>query len=276
MSSTVANVNEILEEDEGGLSGFTILTILATLLMVFVLVVYYAYKQGMARASSYAEELPVVAADPTPVAEDVPLDVAKSDRAEVYDRITNGTVPTRTVTYENQSEDALSGYGAAPTTLSSNGRPGAPDTSGSRAETEDPAVAAVTTRQPVQSEPRTAQATTAAEPARQPARETPETARTAASTTAPEPQPAPGALSGSHVVQVGAFDSNADALSYFEGMTGKMGTLVSSKEPDVQVAEVKGRTYHRLRIGPFPSKSAANNYCNQLKTRGQDCLVRGV
>ncbi|MEE4210243.1 MAG: SPOR domain-containing protein [Parvularcula sp.] len=279
-------MNEILDDDEGGLSGFTILTILATLLLVFVLVVYYAYRQGMASASNYAEELPVVAADPTPVAEDVPLDVARSDREEVYDRITNGTVPTRTITFEEREADPLSAYNAAPSKLASNGRPGAPERAGTQdvLSDPDPAVAAMgePMSTPVRNEPQRVAETAVNEPA---ATQTAQASTTQAQTAKPEPAqttpvPTPvaakGALAGSHVVQVGAFDSNRDALSYFEGLGQKMGSLVTNKSAEVQVAEVKGRTYHRLRIGPFPSQSAANNYCNQLKTRGQECLVRGV
>ncbi|MEM9810532.1 MAG: SPOR domain-containing protein [Pseudomonadota bacterium] len=266
MSSTVASVNDILDEDEGGLSGFTILAILATLLMVFVLVVYYAYRQGVARASSFTEELPVVAADPTPVAEDVPLDVARTERQEVYDRV-SGALPTRTVTFEDPERDALNGYGSAPSKLSSTRE----EASADKPRIENPLVTAMADDQPVRR-------TTTPTPSQKPANTSAKRAQTATSP-APVParsNPAPAALGGTHVVQVGAFDSNAAAIAFYEGMRNRFGTLMSSKQPDVQRAEVGGRTYHRLRVGPFTSKADASAYCQSLKARSQDCLVRGV
>ncbi|MEO1657500.1 MAG: SPOR domain-containing protein [Pseudomonadota bacterium] len=268
MSTTVASVNDILKEDEGGLSGFTILAILATLLMVFVLVVYYAYRQGVARASSFSEEIPVVAADPNPVAEDVPLDVAKNERQEVYDRVA-GALPTRTVTFEDPSTDAMNGYGSAPAKLSPTTTLPAPTAQ----QRPDPAVTALT--QAARDTDRLAGATATPASTRQvPA---PSTKPRDIPVRASSPTATPTtAISGSHVVQVGAFDSNAAALDYFEGLSGRLGSLVSSKQPDVQRAEVNGRTFYRLRIGPFTSKDAATQYCSTLKTRSQDCLVRGV
>ncbi|MEM0930131.1 MAG: SPOR domain-containing protein [Pseudomonadota bacterium] len=268
MSTTVASVNDILKEDEGGLSGFTILAILATLLMVFVLVVYYAYRQGVARASSFSEEIPVVAADPNPVAEDVPLDVAKNERQEVYDRV-SGALPTRTVTLENPNTDAMNGYGSAPAKLSPTTTLPAPSV-----QRPDPAVTALT--EAARDTDRLAGAsTTSGAPTRQvPA---PSTKPRDIPVRASSPTATPTtAISGSHVVQVGAFDSNAAALDYFEGLSGRLGSLVASKQPDVQRAEVNGRTFYRLRIGPFTSKDAATQYCSTLKARSQDCLVRGV
>ncbi|MEM7742043.1 MAG: SPOR domain-containing protein [Pseudomonadota bacterium] len=267
MSTTVASVNDILKEDEGGLSGFTILAILATLLMVFILVVYYAYRQGVARASSFSEEIPVVAADPNPIAEDVPLDVAKNERQEVYDRV-SGALPTRTVTLEDPSSDAMNGYGSAPAKLSPTTTLPAP-----QSQRTDPAVTALTTSA------RDTDRLAGASPSRAPSRTVP------APSTKPRDIPVRAstptatpttAISGTHVVQVGAFDSNATAMGYFEGLSDRLGGLVSSKQPDIQRADVNGRTYYRLRIGPFTSKDAASQYCSTLKSRSQDCLVRGV
>ncbi len=34
-----------------------------------------------------------------------------------------------------------------------------------------------------------------------------------------------------------------------------------------------GRTYYRLRVGPFVGMSEAHAVCQALKARGQDCIV---
>lgn len=271
MSSTVAHVNELLEEDEGGLSGFTILSILTILVLVFMLVVVYAYRQGKASATVESEQLPVVTADPSPVAEDVPLAVAAEDgRQEVTDRI-NGTLDTRIVTAEDPSRDTLDSYPGAPARMAQRDEPVLdsrnPDpvvTAMNRPQTNTPAAetSASTRNVPAPTKKPAAQEQAAA------TQQQTASASTSSSSASP--------TSGTHVVQVGAFDSNKAAYDYFDGLASRMGSFVSAKRPDIQQATVNGRSYHRLRIGPFSSKSEANNYCGQLKSRGQDCLVRGV
>lgn len=278
MSSTAASMNDFVDDEEGGLSGFTILAILVTLIVVFSLVVWYAYQQGKASAAATAE-LPQVAANPSPVAEDVPLDATRDGgRQEVYDRV-SGSVETRVVTQENPGRDPLDGYGGAPASMTPRE---APATATSEPAREDPVVAAITQNEEpartVQPPSRNPRAQTETQPAqRQPVRVTEVgTAATTAATAQTPARAAPAAMTGTHVVQVGAFDSNSAALDFFDGLSRRLGTTVSSKLPDIQVAEVNGRTYHRLRIGPFTSKAEADRYCADLKTRGQDCLVRGV
>jgi cell division protein FtsN len=246
--------------------------------MVFALVVYYAYRQGMATGIASSETLPAVTADPRPIAEDVPLTADRDGaRQEVQDLLAGNSTP-RVVTAEDPARDALDGYSGAPTSMRREPvrqetvaeRPASTDTvaTAEREASEPPrrkpaasSAATEVAQRPVRQEPvRAAQATPAVQPAQQPV------------TTAAGPTMA----GATHVVQVGAFDSNKAALDYFDGLSGKMGGLVSSKMPDIQVADVKGRTYHRLRIGPFTSKSDADAYCRSLKAKGQDCLVRGV
>lgn len=283
MSSTVANVNDILEEDEGGLSGFTILAILATLIAVFILVVFYAYRQGKASAIAASEQLPVVAADPSPVSEDVPLDVTRDGvRTEVFDRV-NGNVDTRVVTAEDPSRDTLDGYSGAPASMLARNEPAPEETTPAAT---DPVVTAMTQTAETQRQvtpPSQKPAASSSTPAETrtvqretPIRATAEPQQQQAAAQTPASSGTVSAVAGTHVVQVGAFPSSKAAYDFFDGLSSKMGALLSDKRPDVQVAEVNGRTYHRLRIGPFDSKAAAQNYCSQLKNRGQDCLVRGV
>jgi len=45
----------------------------------------------------------------------------------------------------------------------------------------------------------------------------------------------------------------------------------------VETADLGDRgVYHRLRVGPFASSDAAKTYCEGLKERGQDCLIKGL
>jgi len=267
MSATTARMNDVFDdEDEGGLSGFTILAILSALIVIFVLVVMYAYRQGVASKTTLgSEELPVVVADPRPIAEDVPpTATTPSVREEVYSVLEGGS-PSRVVTSEDPARDALNGYG------------GAPQQTPERSAATDPEPMAPTRNDPVEAAITQAaqERTLPSAPSRKPTT----TTQTAVATTPARQAPAPAATTavvGTHVVQVGAFDSNKAALDYFDGLSGRLGSMLADKRPDIQRAEVKGRTYHRLRIGPFTSKSSADQYCAQLKTRGQDCLVRGL
>jgi len=83
------------------------------------------------------------------------------------------------------------------------------------------------------------------------------------------------ALSGSHLVQVGAFRSENEANGVWTRMQAKLGSYTDGKATDIEVADLGDKgTYYRLRIGPFLTSDAAKTYCEGLKQRGQDCLIR--
>lgn len=83
------------------------------------------------------------------------------------------------------------------------------------------------------------------------------------------------ALSGSHLVQVGAFRSEDEANGVWRRMQAKLGAYAAGKSTNIEVTDLgeKG-TFYRLRIGPFSTSDAAKTYCEGLKERGQDCLIR--
>ena len=241
--------------EEGGLSGFYVLAIFLAILAAFLVVVWFAYQKGLAMGAE--DRLPVVAADPRPVREEVPVALgAENPRQEVYERL-EGVSPTTVIADANPARDPMEGFETTPGTPA--------------ADTGTSAAATPAAERPA---PAPAQA-----PIEEPA---PRLAEAPAATPAPVPAPAPAPAAaaapavGTHVVQVGAFGSDEEALRFFGTLTGKHGAFVGDKAPDIQRAEVKGKTYHRLRLAPFASKTAAQGYCTELKAKGQDCLVRPV
>lgn len=89
-----------------------------------------------------------------------------------------------------------------------------------------------------------------------------------------EPAPAPAKVaSGAPLVQVGAFDSNAVAQGEWNRLSGKFGSLFSGKGQVIQKHEANGRTFWRLRVAGFGSRSDAQNFCAALKAGGTDCIA---
>jgi len=93
---------------------------------------------------------------------------------------------------------------------------------------------------------------------------------------APKPaaaEPAPAKVaSGSAMVQIGAFDSDALAKGEWQRVSGKFGNLFSGKSRVVQEAQSGGRTFWRLRAGGFESKDEARRFCAALIAGGVDCI----
>lgn len=244
------------DQEEGGLSGFYVLAIFLTLLAAFGVIVYFAYQKGLANAQASDGALPVVAADPSPVREEVPLVAHDDRRREVYDRL-EGVAPTAVIAEVDADRDPLDGYASA-----------TPADAPADAPVEPPAVS-----EPVA----TATASVAVAPAEPRPAPTPVVAPATGPTPEPVVAPAPAAMpAGTHAVQVGAFGSDEEAMRFYATLSGRHGELVADRTPDVQAADVKGTTYHRLRLGPFTSKADASGYCADLKAAGQDCLVRAL
>ncbi|MEE2567619.1 SPOR domain-containing protein [Hyphobacterium marinum] len=79
---------------------------------------------------------------------------------------------------------------------------------------------------------------------------------------------------GDWVVQIGSFRSEGEAEEAWVNFISRHSGVASGVSPDIQSAEIEGRgTYHRLRIAAFGSRDDASAYCSSLQDRGQDCFV---
>jgi hypothetical protein len=82
------------------------------------------------------------------------------------------------------------------------------------------------------------------------------------------------AASGTVVLQIGAYKSQADANTAWTIYKSKHSALLAGYAPDVQQADLgeKG-TWYRLRIGGFPSRDVATGLCDRLKADGGNCFL---
>ena len=108
----------------------------------------------------------------------------------------------------------------------------------------------------------------------------PEKVAKAATTTPPakikaaaEPTPV-AAATGSAVVQIGAFATEAQATEGWNRVAGLMGGAASGKGRKVEPVQVGGATRYRSQVTGFASHAAAVAFCTTLKSRHQDCIVK--
>jgi cell division septation protein DedD len=258
--------DEFEEDGEITISGFTVLLVALVVIALFSAIVFFAYQQGIRKSASTGGAVPTIAADPSPVRTERDLASAPAERGEVYDRL-EGNTPTEVIVEAEAGRDPLEGFDE---TISAS-TPGA-------VETQTSPDAIVT--QPVESQPASSdpiETASVSEPANtQPAANNIPVPTPAPANTNPATTPAAaGVTTGTHVVQVGAFRSRDEAMTFYNRLISKHGTFVSGKSPDVQRADLGAKgIYYRLRIGPFASKDAAATYCTSLKERGQDCLIK--
>jgi hypothetical protein len=123
------------------------------------------------------------------------------------------------------------------------------------------------TEAPVTAQPKAAEPTpaTPTQVAQAPApRPTPTPAAT------PAAQPAPAPAGGGATIQLGAFDSAATANAAWKAMSGRFKYLAPLSQ-SVMTANVKGKTYYRLRA----SGAGARDICRRLEVAGETCIVVG-
>lgn len=91
----------------------------------------------------------------------------------------------------------------------------------------------------------------------------------AAASTANQPAASDGVL-----VQLASLTSAAAAERSWQSMLSRHGAQLSGLTHSVQKIEIEGRgTFFRLRAGPFADRAAAQARCQQLKDKGQACIV---
>lgn len=83
---------------------------------------------------------------------------------------------------------------------------------------------------------------------------------------------ASGALDRGFLVQLGAFDSAANAKSGWQRLAKRH--ALSAHRPAEATVSVRGNRYVRLSIGSFPSFAEASSTCRAIRARGGACFVR--
>jgi hypothetical protein len=90
----------------------------------------------------------------------------------------------------------------------------------------------------------------------------------------PVDTPAKPAASGSYLLQVGAFKSDAEARTAWKAYQSKHAALLNGFGPDVQKVDLGDKgTWYRLRIASFADKDAAVAVCDRLKAQGGSCFL---
>ncbi|MDO8911427.1 MAG: CsgG/HfaB family protein [Phenylobacterium sp.] len=89
-------------------------------------------------------------------------------------------------------------------------------------------------------------------------------------TLAARPAKAPGRVA----VQIGAYASAALAHSGWSDTAARFPTFVAGKARRVEPVARDGQTFYRASVEGFSDTSAAQAFCDALKGRGRDCLVK--
>ncbi len=100
-------------------------------------------------------------------------------------------------------------------------------------------------------------------------------AKAAASAESPAVAPAAAhTASGSYVLQIGAYKSQAEAEQSWRAFQAKHAALMSGFSSDVKQVDLGDKgTWYRLRVGSFADKDAATAICEKLKAEGGNCFL---
>jgi cell division protein FtsN len=78
--------------------------------------------------------------------------------------------------------------------------------------------------------------------------------------------------SGTRMVQLGAYDSEALARDAWNRLVARDGDLLGAKSLYVERATSNARVFYRLRVAGFESADQTRRMCEALRGRGVDCI----
>jgi cell division septation protein DedD len=264
----IEDFDEEETEDERGLSGLVVLLMGIVMLGALASVVWIAYQYGLKDGERRQAGTPYVTADPEPLKIENQVAGEAGAAREVYDAVTGAANEPVEVIAAGPEEPVVRNPADPISAIVAQDNPGLADDA-----VADRIAALAREDEALAKEPPTSAAQPPVAPKSEPKPATPPTPANAAG---PTPTAVAGnALGGTHVVQVGAFRSQAEADGQWSKLQGKLGAFLDGKSKDVEVADLGAKgVYYRLRIGPFTSADDAKAYCAGLKDRGADCLIK--
>ncbi|MEO1311677.1 MAG: SPOR domain-containing protein [Pseudomonadota bacterium] len=268
------------DDEEEALPGLFILLMGVLIVAAFSAVVWMAYQQGL-RSGRGETGTPLVQAEPGPIKYEVADESAPPRRVAMFDGIDPNAETVEPEVLVSSAEEPIleAERNALSTDANRDAEAGAPNAGdGSDAAAGDlDALAARIIEEDAQSE--AGQSTpepAASQPAERPqavVERQPEPATEAPAT----PSGAADPLSGSYVVQVASFAQRREADAQRQRFATRYDEILEGLAPFVQDFDLgeKG-VWHRLRVGPFADKAAADEFCSALKARGGDCYAARV
>jgi len=79
-------------------------------------------------------------------------------------------------------------------------------------------------------------------------------------------------ISGTRLVQLGAFDDRKLAIQEWDNIVARHGDLIGPRQRFIQEAESGGRRFYRLRMVGFENLSDSRRLCSALLARGTPCI----
>jgi hypothetical protein len=78
--------------------------------------------------------------------------------------------------------------------------------------------------------------------------------------------------SGARLIQLGAFDSEDITRAAWAQMVARNGDLLGGKSLYIERTTSNARVFYRLRVAGFDSTAQTGQICEQLRSRGIDCI----
>lgn len=94
----------------------------------------------------------------------------------------------------------------------------------------------------------------------------------AAETVATTPVASAAIVPGTRLVQLGAFDNEADAMAEWTRLVAQFGDLIAGKSRVIQDAQSGGRNFVRLRAMGFADEGDARRFCSALLSENAVCV----
>jgi len=75
-------------------------------------------------------------------------------------------------------------------------------------------------------------------------------------------------------VQLAAYTSRQEAVNGWQRLSKNNSDVFVNLTPHITKAVVNGRTMYQLKVGPFLDRAYSVGFCNMLKQKGKDCIIK--
>lgn len=264
-------------ENASGIMKWIPTIMLVSVITGFIMLAYYAYHSG--KESVKEEELLVIEADKTPIKEKPEdpggMKFPNQDKT-IFETFSNSPTPPKVERVLPSPEEPITQAETKETPVENTETPKTEEVAGTtNVESNKVTNEEKSESAPVEVEKVEAVGVDDKKPeVKKPVEEKAADTKASAKPKAVEPKAAakPPVKTGSTKIQLGAFTTEKEANETWQKIQKKFPSL-SGKTPAILRADVKGKTFYRLRLGGFADKTSAAEMCKNLTAKGQSCML---